>query len=198
MSQNYVYPSSSTINLTAEGTNGATAPTTSVEVSGINPSNNLQPLKTDASGNLLVSIGAAPVGALHVIVDSSALPTGASTSALQTTGNTSLASIDTKLTSPITVTGPLTDAQLRATPVPVSGTVSVSGVATEATLAALSAKTAGALVPQAFNEIALTYIVGGNGDGQIGTAVYKLATVTVRTLTLTYDDSNRLIDVVAS
>ena len=34
--------------------------------------------------------------ASHVIVDSSALPTGASTSALQTTGNTSLASIDTK------------------------------------------------------------------------------------------------------
>lgn len=33
------------------------------------------------------------------------LPSGASTSALQTTGNTSLASIDSKLTSPIAVTG---------------------------------------------------------------------------------------------
>lgn len=38
------------------------------------------------------------------------------------------------------LTQPLTDAQLRATAVPVSGTVSVTGVATEATLAAMSAK----------------------------------------------------------
>jgi hypothetical protein len=50
------------------------------------------------------------------------LPIGASTSALQTTGNASLASIDSKLTSPIAVTGPLTNTQLRATPVPVSTT----------------------------------------------------------------------------
>lgn len=48
------------------------------------------------------------------------LPTGASTSALQTTGNTSLASIDSKLTAPLSVTGPLTDTQLRASAVPVS------------------------------------------------------------------------------
>lgn len=42
------------------------------------------------------------------------------------------------LTMPtVTVTGALTDAQLRATPVPVSGTVSVTGVATEGTLATL-------------------------------------------------------------
>lgn len=37
------------------------------------------------------------------------LPTGASTSALQTTGNTSLASIDTKLTSPLQVVGTVAD-----------------------------------------------------------------------------------------
>ncbi len=53
------------------------------------------------------------------------LPAGASTSALQTTANASLVSIDSKLTSPLTVTGPLTDTQLRATPVPVSGAVSI-------------------------------------------------------------------------
>jgi hypothetical protein len=34
---------------------------------------------------------------LHTVVDSSTLPTGAATSALQTTGNTSVASIDTKI-----------------------------------------------------------------------------------------------------
>jgi len=40
-----------------------------------------------------------------VQVNSSALPTGAATSSAQATGNTSLASIDTKLTSPLGVTG---------------------------------------------------------------------------------------------
>jgi hypothetical protein len=70
------------------------------------------------------------------------LPTGASTSALQTAGNASLSSIDTKLTAPLSVTGPLTDTQLRATPVPVSGTVTanlgtIAGVATETTLSSL-------------------------------------------------------------
>lgn len=54
------------------------------------------------------------------------LPANAATSALQTSGNASLSSIDTKLTSPLAVTGPLTDTQLRATPVPVSGTVTAS------------------------------------------------------------------------
>lgn len=98
-----------------------------------------------------------PSGAsLHVEVDASALPTGASTSANQATEIASLASIDGKLTGPLAVTGPLTDTelratavpvsgpltdtQLRATPVPVSGTVAVTGVATEATLAAVSAQ----------------------------------------------------------
>lgn len=48
------------------------------------------------------------------------LPTGAATSAAQVTGNASLASIDSKLANPLPVTGPLTDAQLRAAAVPVS------------------------------------------------------------------------------
>ena len=40
-----------------------------------------------------------------VVVSSSVLPTSAATSALQTSGNASLTSIDSKLTSPLTVTG---------------------------------------------------------------------------------------------
>jgi hypothetical protein len=59
--------------------------------------------------------------AVPVSVASQPLPTGASTSALQTTGNTSLSSIDTKLptlvSGSIPVTGTLTDTQLRATPI---------------------------------------------------------------------------------
>lgn len=71
---------------------------------------------------------------LEVEVKASVLPTGGATSAAQVTGNASLASIDGKapalvggrvpvdgsgVTQP--VSGPLTDAQLRATAVPVSG-----------------------------------------------------------------------------
>jgi hypothetical protein len=88
-------------------------------------------------------------GSLTVDAVSLPLPTGAATSALQTTGNTSLGNIDTKTPSLVSgrvpvdgsgvtqpVSGPLTDAQLRATAVPVSdgggsitvdGTVAVSG-----------------------------------------------------------------------
>ncbi len=63
------------------------------------------------------------------------LPTGAATAANQATEIASLASIDTKLTSPLAVTGPLTDTELRANPVPVSGTVS-TGSLTDAELRA--------------------------------------------------------------
>lgn len=104
------------------------------------------------------------------------LPSGASTSALQTTGNSSLSSMDTKTPAlgqalsassvPVVltaaqlstltplasisvsnfpgsqaVTGPLTDTQLRATAVPVSGTVAVSNaIALDATLTSGSQK----------------------------------------------------------
>lgn len=59
------------------------------------------------------------------VINTGPVPTGGATEAKQDVGNASLASIDSKLTSPIAVTGPLTNAQLRATPVPVSGTMTV-------------------------------------------------------------------------
>jgi hypothetical protein len=58
--------------------------------------------------------------AVPVSMASAPLPTGAATAANQATEIASLASIDSKLTSPLTVTGPLTDAQLRATPVDIA------------------------------------------------------------------------------
>lgn len=70
--------------------------------------------------------------AVPVSAASLPLPSGAATAANQATEIASLSSIDSKLTSPLTVTGPLTDVQLRATPVPVSGTIAVTGVATAA------------------------------------------------------------------
>lgn len=90
------------------GTNGAAAPTSSTEVGGIGPDGNLHAISTDNSG------------VQNVNVSSSALPTGGATAANQVTGNNSLASIDSKLTAPLSVTGPLTDTQLRASAVPVS------------------------------------------------------------------------------
>lgn len=56
----------------------------------------------------------------------------------------------------------------------------------------------GNLVPAQYDEIDLTYIVAGNGAGEVGTVIYKLATATIATLTLSYDASNRLIQVLKS
>jgi hypothetical protein len=151
----------------------------------------------------------------NVTVTSSALPTGAATSANQTTANVSLSSIDSKLTSPLTVqstnldirdltfaadkvdvsgssisvtnfpatqnvnvtnssiavTGPLTDTQLRATPVPVSGTVTanlgtIAGVSTETTLSALNTK-----VPSNLTVTSTRLLVDGSGVTQPVSAV---------------------------
>lgn len=59
MSQNYTWPSVS-VSATnpSVGVNGTTAPTSSTEVAGINPSGNITPLSTDASGNLKVVVEA--------------------------------------------------------------------------------------------------------------------------------------------
>lgn len=70
------------------------------------------------------SVSQAGTWNINNITGSVSLPIGAATSALQSTGNSSLASIDTKLTSPLSVTGPLTDTQLRASTV----TVAVSNI----------------------------------------------------------------------
>lgn len=75
------------------------------------------------SGTITANAG---TGTFAVSAATLPLPAGAATSVLQTTGNVSLSSIDSKLTSPLSVTGVLTDTQLRAAPVPISGTVTVT------------------------------------------------------------------------
>lgn len=52
-----------------------------------------------------------------------------------------------------------------------------------------------ALVPEAYDEVITTYV---GATTKINTVVYKLATVTVGTLTFSYDGSDRLIGVVRS
>lgn len=54
------------------------------------------------------------------------------------------------------------------------------------------------LVPNEYDQISLTYVAAGNGVGEIETATYKLAGADVAVLTLAYDSSSRLIDVVRS
>jgi hypothetical protein len=53
----------------------------------------------------------------------------------------------------------------------------------------------GTLVPDIYDDMVLTYIVSGNGTGEIGTVTYSLLGDAVAVLTLTYDGSNRLIQV---
>lgn len=48
------------------------------------------------------------------------------------------------------------------------------------------------------DQITLTYVNGGNGNGEIETITYKLSSVTVQTKTIAYDSDNRIIDVTIS
>lgn len=51
------------------------------------------------------------------------------------------------------------------------------------------------MLPYEADNLDITYIAAGNGAGEIGTVVYKKGVVVVKTVTLTYDASNRLIGV---
>lgn len=101
--QNYSWPSSSDVVITGIGNpTGQPVPADAVYIAGEDPSGNLHGIQTDASGNLITT--PATGSQTHVIVDSSALPAGASTSALQTTGNTSLSSIVSNQTNGTQIT----------------------------------------------------------------------------------------------
>lgn len=99
--------------------------------------------------------------------------------------------------SAVPVSGPLTDTQLRASAVPISAAALPlpSGAATEATLSSLNSRLPGGFVPSAFDYQSITY-VGATTD--ISTVVYKTGGsggTTVATLTMGYDGSNRLSSV---
>lgn len=112
MSQSYSYPSSSQVTISGIGTpNGGPIPASSVLIAGEAPDGTQKVVQTDANGDLLVSpltststvTVVQPTGTnLHTVVDSgfvaitsSTLPAGASTSSLQTSGNSSLTTIAT-------------------------------------------------------------------------------------------------------
>lgn len=219
MSQFFRYPAAGTVTISAIGSNGASIPTSSIEVGAEDPSGNLQPLKVNSAGELEVSgtggAGLATEATLQQ-VDTDVKAVNTTTQAMsvklpatlgQKASAASLAVVIASDQSAVPVSGPLTDTQLRATAVPVSASALPlpTGAATSANQTTqlsndttMLSRLTGSLVPTAFNEVDLTYITSGNGTGQIGTAVYKLAGSTVKTVTLTYDASDRLSTVVAS
>jgi len=50
-------------------------------------------------------------------------------------------------------------------------------------------------IPAKYDEIDITYIVGGNGDGQIGTVTWLLDSVVLATIVLTYNSDDNLSNV---
>lgn len=70
-----------------------------------------------------------------------------------------------------------------------------TGASTSALQTALNNKTAAGLVVSEHDEIVTTYV---GATTRINTVVYKLATVTVATITMSYDGSDRLVGVVRS
>jgi hypothetical protein len=108
------------------GLTGATAPTSATEI-GIIVAGLLQGVS--ATNPLPISVASLPLPALAAtstkqsdgtqktqVVDGSGNVIGSTANALDV-------NIKSGITNPLPVTGPLTDAQLRATPVPISGTV---------------------------------------------------------------------------
>jgi hypothetical protein len=83
------------------GTNSGPAPTSSTQIAGPDGAGNLQAVQVLASDPVGTEEGIVtrniPSGTQPVSLTSLPLPTGGSTSALQTTGNASLSSIDSKL-----------------------------------------------------------------------------------------------------
>lgn len=182
MSQNYSYPSSSSSANASVALNGGPIPGSSTLIAG-NAAGVETPVSVDSSGNVNVNILTVPpiTGTVKAQLQDN---NGAPVVLGQTLMATSL---------PVVIASNQSAVPISAASLPLP-----TGAATQATLSTLNVKTAGSLVPTAFDEVDLTYVVAGNGIGQIQTAVYKLAASTVKTLTLSYDGSDRLSSVVAS
>ena len=99
---------------------------------------------------------------------------------------TTLAALNAKVTA-VDTTGKSTEAK--------QDTMITSLSNIESDINNLESRLAGNLVPEAFDEIELTY-VGATED--INTVVYKLSAGTVATLTLSYDGNGRISGVVKS
>lgn len=123
-------------------------------------------------------------------VDVKVNPSGALTTETQLTASTAnIGDVDV-LTLPVTYGAGNTDASTQRV---VIATNQAAVTVSNSDITALNQRLGGALVPVKYDELVISY-VGATTD--ISTVVYKLATVTVATVTLSYDGSNRLIGVV--
>jgi hypothetical protein len=217
-----------TLNLLVQNVDAGPGTSAGVPVLALDPSmNELKYLHVDSANALKVSAADLPLptGAATETTVAAILADTTSLGLLAKLTDTQPVSIATMPTTPVTgtffqatqpVSGPLTDAQLRAISVPVSvanfpatqpvsGSVGINNYPLTqavslssiplATGAATETKQAATLITQPHDQIVTTYV---GATTKINTVVYKLATVTVATLTMSYDGSDRLIDVVRS
>lgn len=132
--------------------------------------------KTTGGGGGYVDVKVNPSGALVTQTTLSA-------------GTANIGDVDV-LTLPVTYGAGNTDASTQRV---VISSNQVAVPVSNSDITALNQRLGGALVPVKYDELVISY-VGATTD--ISTVVYKLATVTVATVTLSYDGSNRLIGVV--
>lgn len=139
-------------NVATKAASTAAVATDQALVVAVSP-NNIPVLPTDAAtqttlalvktktDNLDVALSTRtkPADQQHTIIDSG------TTVVTQPSGANLHVKVDSDSTNPVTVTGPLTDIQLRATPVPVSGTVTASGPLTDTQLRAAAVPVSGPL-----------------------------------------------------
>lgn len=81
------------------------------------------------------------------------------------------------------------------------GNVANSLVNIDSEITAVNSKLAASLVPEPFDYQSISYVLAGNGAGEISTVVYKsggAGGTTVATVTLTYDANNRVSTVTRS
>ncbi len=205
MSQDFFYPpgSSNTVVIPPGGATAANQQTqitseqaTQASVASIDTKTPSQGQKTMANSSPVV-----------IASDQSAVPVSGPLTDAQLRATPVPVSISSGITNPLPVTDAAAEASLASidakltNPLPISGTVTAnagtnlntSALSLEATQLAFSAKSASAFINNPFDETVITYV---GASTNIATVVYKLASATVNTLTLTYDGSNRLIDVV--
>jgi hypothetical protein len=185
MAQTYFYPSSASVTIAAVSANNAPIPSESILIGGENPSGNLKPIQTDATGHLVVSTTG--TGDVNIAKIAGAVP--ASTNPLPSQLSDGTSFYDAR---------DIRDLDSATDSVTVGASALPTGAATSANQTSVLDRLSGSLVPAAYDEIDLTYVASGAGVGQIETAVYKLASATVATLTLSYDGSDRLSSVVKS
>lgn len=202
MSQQYRYPQSASVTVAAVGTNGAAIPTSSILVAG-NKSGNLAPVLINGSGELLVSADVTGTSDVNIIQILGVAPSATNALPARLTDGSAYYAAPAAAQLPASLGQAAMAASLAVAiasdqstlPVSAASLPLPSGAATEATLSAFSAKSAGTDVPAAYDYRAFTY-VGATND--IATITYKTGGsggTTVATQTFGYDGSNRLTSI---